>query len=190
MMLKTLLAPFRRFARSEDGTIITETIVIMPILIWAYLAMFVYWDAYRTKNTMIKSSYTVADMISRRLEPVDANYVTGLKTVFDYILNTDEDTGMAVSSVEWIAAQNRYAVQWSSARGEGLEPLTDAMLIDMVDQLPLMSDGDTVIVMQTRVHYVPPFFEPSFWLTVEETNFDNFIVTRPRRTSEIEYVAS
>ena len=26
MMLKTLLAPFRRFARSEDGTIITETI--------------------------------------------------------------------------------------------------------------------------------------------------------------------
>lgn len=190
MMLTRLLSPFRRFARSDDGTIVTESVIILPLLIWAYLAMFVYWDAYRTQNTMIKASYTVADMISRRLEPVNATYVTGLKTVFDFILNSEDETGMAVTSVQWRANENRYVVLWSQARGEGLEPLTDALLVDMDDQLPVMSDGDTVIVMQTRVHYEPPFYEPSFWLTVRETNFDNFIVTRPRRTSEIVYVAS
>ena len=115
MMLTRLLSPFRRFARSDDGTIVTESVIILPLLIWAYLAMFVYWDAYRTQNTMIKASYTVADMISRRLEPVNATYVTGLKTVFDFILNSEHETGMAVTSVQWRANENRYVVLWSQA---------------------------------------------------------------------------
>ena len=36
----------------------------------AYLALFVYWDAFRSVNTTQKAAYTISDMISREMAPL------------------------------------------------------------------------------------------------------------------------
>ena len=53
--------------------------------------------------------------------------------------------------------------------------LTTADLAGLVARLPTMSDGDSAILLETRVPYTPPL---SFGL--EPTTIEQFIVTRPR----------
>ncbi len=170
----------RRFLKDEGGGAIVETVIILPILFWAFVAMFVYWDAYRAQNTAMKASYTVSDMITREIADVTPAYVTGLKTVYDYLVNTTQPTSMVVTSVTWSQANNRYEVLWSEARASTgmqnpLPKLGTGLIANYNTQLPNMSDGDTVIVTQTRMNY-----NPAFQVGVPDFVYDQFIVTRPR----------
>lgn len=179
-MYKDLRHLIRRFARDEAGTVISEAVIMLPLLIWAYVALFVYWDAYRSENTAVKASYTLADMITREIKDVDDAYINGLQTVFDYLLSTDQETGIVVSSVTWVQARNRYEVLWSEARGTNSNIQGTASIQSFADRLPEMTDGDTVIVVETNVQYVP-----LFEVGVPTFNYNQFIVTRPRRTPKI-----
>jgi hypothetical protein len=165
----------RRFAKDDKGSVITETVIIFPILIWAYIAMFVYWDAYRTENTAVKASYTIADQITREVMDITPAYITGLQTTFQYLVNNNLDSTIVVSSVEWDEATRRYDVLYSEARGPGAVRMTDALLQTHLDELPNMSDGDTVIVVQTTTRYVP-----LYEVGVPTFTYGQFIVTRPR----------
>lgn len=167
----------RRFRRDERGVVITEAIVILPLMLWAYVALFVYWDAYRAENTAVKASYTVADMVSRELNPVSCTYMDGIKNVFDFLMNSDQTTQLTITSVTWDPVDLRHEVQWSLARG-GSVPQTTATLQQSLDQLPNMSDGDTVVLVETSVNYTP-----SLSVGVPNTDFRQFIVTRPRRAA-------
>lgn len=179
-MYKLLRKLSRRFAREEDGTVISEAVIMLPLLVWAYVALFVYWDAYRSENTAVKASYTLADMITREIKDVDDNYITGLQTVFNFLLATNQDTGIVVSSVTWVQSRNQYEVLWSEARGLNVTVQGTASIQNFKNRLPAMTDGDTVIVVQTNVEYVP-----LFEVGVPTFNYDQFIVTRPRRTPKI-----
>ena len=171
---------FGRFAREDKGGAIVEAVIILPLLIWAQVALYVYWDAYRTQNTSVKASYTVADMVSREAKDVDDNYITGLQTVYTYLLNTTQTTGMVVSSVTWVQARNRYEVLWSEARGTNTTALGKASLQAFANKMPIMADGDTVVLVQTYLDYVPMYSVgvPSFTTT-------QFIATRPRRSPKV-----
>jgi Flp pilus assembly protein TadG len=176
-MTRALLRAAQRLRRDERGGVMAEAVLILPLLAWAYVAMFVYWDAYRAQNTAVKASYTVADMVSRELNPITCSYMTGMKTVFDFLLDGDQATGLIITSVTWNAEEERHEVVWSLARGGGTA-LTTASLQQNLNKLPKMSDGDTVILVQTRVSY-----EPSISVGVPEFDFTQFIVTRPRRAA-------
>lgn len=165
----------RSFVREEHGTVITETVIIFPILIWAYVALFVYWDAYRTETTAVKASYTVADIVTRQVSDIDPAYIDNLDRLFQYLVDVDQETTIVVSSVEYQQNGDKYDVQYSEARGIGAARMTDSMMASMRSQMPRMSDGDTVIVVQTGVTYVPPF-----QVGVPEFTYTQFIVTRPR----------
>jgi Flp pilus assembly protein TadG len=165
----------RRFARDDKGSVITETVIIFPILIWAYIALFVYWDAYRTENTAVKASYTIADQITREVMDITPAYITGLQTTFQYLVDNTLDSTIVVSSIAWDEATQRYDVLYSEARGTGAVRMTDAMLQTHLDELPNMSDGDTVIVVQTTTRYVP-----LYQVGVPTFTYGQFIVTRPR----------
>ena len=43
--MRSPLQMLRDFGRDEKGTIMAETVIVLPLLLWAYLALFVYWDA-------------------------------------------------------------------------------------------------------------------------------------------------
>jgi Flp pilus assembly protein TadG len=179
-MLKLFARIGHRFLREDRGGLIVEAVIILPALIWGYVALFVYWDAYRYENTATKATYTISDMISREVTDVNDPYISGLKTVFDYLIDANQETKVVVTSVTWSKVRNKYEVLWSEARGTGAIALGTASLQAFKNQLPVMADGDSVIVVQTSVHYVPP-------LEVGVPTFDygGFVVTRPRRTPKI-----
>ena len=71
-----LLTQLTRFRRDERGSVIAEMVITLPMLIWAYMAMYVYWDAFRMINSVQKASYTISDMVSREMLPLDTNSVS------------------------------------------------------------------------------------------------------------------
>lgn len=173
--MKTLRNAMRSFARDEKGNLLAELVLVLPFFLWSYLALFVYWDAYRSMNTVQKATYTVSDMISREMVPVSATYLNGLRNVMDYMLDADQDVRMRVTSVTWNALASRFEVQWSYSPNNAMTPHTNATLLAHANRIPNMSDGDTVVIVETEVDYIP-----SFNVGVGDQTFEQFIVTRPR----------
>jgi Flp pilus assembly protein TadG len=62
----------RRFLKSENGSYSVEAVIIFPILLWALGATFVFWDVYKLRNNAAAGTYTVADLVSRQTDAIDA----------------------------------------------------------------------------------------------------------------------
>ncbi len=96
-------------------------------------------------------------MISRRLDPVNGAYITGLRNVMNFMLDSDQSTRMRVSSVIWVEDNNRFEILWSYSPSNAKPALTTSSLQAYANQIPMMSDGDTVVVVETEVDYEPAF---------------------------------
>lgn len=174
-MLYQLIRQCRRFARDEGGNVVLETLIALPMLIWAHAALFAYWDAYRTINTVQKAAYTISDLISRQQGSVDNAYINGMRSTMNYLLDDDQAGTMRITSYRWSQTNNRYEVIWSNSSIAGKPALTTTSIATLVSGLPAMADGDTAILLETQVPYTPPL---RFGL--EAMNIEEFIVTRPR----------
>jgi Flp pilus assembly protein TadG len=164
-----------RFCRDESGTVIAEAVIVLPLFLWAYIALFVYWDAFRSMNTVQKAAYTVSDMISREKVGKTTAYIDGVQRVLEYLIDGDVKPRLRVSEVTWSATNRRFEVHWSRSPGNAMTPLTTATLKPFANQIPTMSAGDYVIVVEVQVDY-----EPTFDIGLPDQVFTEFIVTRPR----------
>lgn len=165
----------RRFARDEDGTLVAEAVLVLPFMLWSYLALFVYWDAYRAINTVQKASYTVSDMLSREMVTISETYVEGMDKMMEYLIDQDQDASIRVTSVTWSELNNRYEVHWSRSPGNAMPALTTSTLADVADHIPRLADGDYVVVFEAAVNY-----HPAFNVGINDQVLRQFIVTRPR----------
>ena len=173
---RALRARLHRFRQDESGFISIEAIIVMPLLLWVFLALFVYWDAFRTENTSIKSTYVIADMISRESMPVNNAYINGMHQVFRYMNDTDEDTWIRVSSVQFRQSDNTYRVVGSRTTNASRAPLhTTATMATQRHRLPILADQDAVIVVETWRR-----FTPAFKVGLGRRTFYEFTVVRPR----------
>ncbi len=175
---KSLSLPIGRFLRDEEATVIAETVIVLPLLLWAYIGLFVYWDCFRSLNTVQKATYTVSDMISRDMSQtgITSAYITGMHDVVEYLIDHDQNSTVRVSSIYWNTVNNRFEIHWSRTTNQTEMPaLTTSTLQTFTAQIPTMSPGDTAVIVEVRVPYVPAF-------NVGMTNqtFSEFIVTRPR----------
>ncbi|MDN5788765.1 TadE/TadG family type IV pilus assembly protein [Pseudorhodobacter sp.] len=178
--MNTLFKLFRRFALEEKGTAVVEAVIFLPLMGWAYIGAFAYWDVYRSINTVQKASYTVADMLSRQQGPVNDDFIDGMRTTIDYILGGRTTAKIRVTSYRWSEANNRYEVIFSRSPDEAMPELTDANLANLTDRLPIMKDGDSAVLLETEVGYTPL---SSFML--KPAKIREFIVTRPRFVPKI-----
>lgn len=167
--------PFSRFLRDDSGVLLAETVIILPLLIWAYLGLYIYWDAYRSVTTVQKAAYTISDMITREMNPISEGYITGLDDVMEYLVDEDQDVATRVTSIAWSVDNQRFEVHWSRSDGGDLSPLTTATLQSLASQIPAMAEGDFAMIVEVRVPYQAVF---DVGLTTD--NFSEFIVTRPR----------
>jgi Flp pilus assembly protein TadG len=188
--------PFRRdvdeasFAKSERGAAIIEFVIVFPMLIWAFLGIYLFWDVYRGINTAQKASFIVADALSRTSAPLTTNYINGMTDLLAYLADADPSRGegvrLRVTSVKWDIANNRHAVDWSYTQDTTLLALTNPIPQAIADQIPTLTPFETVILVETEVDYVPPFLGgdvggPRFYtLGIGSRTFDEFIVIRPR----------
>ncbi|WP_022705329.1 TadE/TadG family type IV pilus assembly protein [Pseudorhodobacter ferrugineus] len=167
----------RRFTRDEKGSLVFDAVIVMPMLAWGYMGMFVYWDAYRATNAVQKASYTIADLISRSQDGDGINdaYIAGMRTTFNRMLNARNPGNIRLTSYTWSGVRDRYEVIFSRSPGRGMPVLTNADLASLTDQLPIMADGDSAILLETEFFYVPPV---NYGL--DHNLMEQFIVTRPR----------
>ena len=178
--MRWLTQTLRRFRSEDRGSVVAEAVIALPLMIWAYMGLYVYWDAFRAVNLAQKASYTVADYISRERGTLSNTEIAGLAKVFQYMMDTDQTTKMRITSIYWNPQTNRFEVYWSRSPGSTMTPLTTTTLQAVRDRIPLMSDGDSAILLETETSY-----SPGFQVGIEDQVFKNFIVTRPRFLTRI-----
>ena len=94
-----------RFGREENGGLSIEAVFAIPMLVWAITATFVFWDAFKTLNTAQRSTYTVADMLSREADGVDMTYLTSAHEIYNFLNGDSGGNALRVwTEVEQTAA--------------------------------------------------------------------------------------
>ena len=169
----------RNFFRSEDGTIAIETVVIIPLLIWAYLAMFTIFDTYRQYTTQQKAAYTISDLISRQATPLDAAFVDGLYQLYNHLARTRTGAGMRVTLATYDLNNQEYEVIWSRTRGTMIA-LQSGDVADWSNRLPVMANDDQIIIVETTSP-----FQPVFNIGLDAQTINNFVFTRPRYAKQL-----
>lgn len=176
LRLKTgLRLTLGRFGRDETGTVVAEAVIVLPLFLWAYIALFVYWDAFRSMNTVQKSAYTISDMISREKLGKTTAYIDGVKEVLEYLIDENQTARLRVTEVTKSAVDNKFKVHWSRSPANTMTPLTTASLQNYAYEIPDMNPGDYVIIVEVQVDY-----KPTFDIGMPDEVFKEFIVTRPR----------
>lgn len=169
----------RKFRRNEEGSIAIEAVLIFPILCWAYLGTFVFFDAFRTQSNSVKATYTIADMLSREDDAFTPNYMSALWRLQKFLTTSNKEPRLRISEVQFSAAQNKNIVIWSQTRGT-VPVMTTARLQNYTDQIPFMPDGEKVVIVETWLVY-----EPIFTFGLDAMVFQSFIATRPRFASQL-----
>ena len=172
---------FKAFLRDRSGAVSVETVIMFPLLIWAFGAMFVFWDAFKTQNINLKASYTIADMISREDDPITPEFVTGMNDVYQFLIGREDGNDVRITVVsQGLAGDGETPVkslEWSHATGL-LLPFEEVG--DLEDRLPIMSVGDQLIVVETQMTWIPVM---SYGL--EQRQMTQMIFTSPRFVPQV-----
>ncbi|MGH1329812.1 MAG: TadE/TadG family type IV pilus assembly protein [Paracoccaceae bacterium] len=174
------------FRDGTKGSVSMEAVLMLPLLAWAYVAMFTYFDAFRTRNTGEKAAYTISDAMTRVTDGVDENYIEGMKTLFDYLTPANYDTELRVSEIQWVLVDpndplslGSYEVRWSYG-ADGKAKLTNSMLAGLENQLPDLVAGERLVVVEATSNW-----KPFFNVGLDARSFDYFIPTSPRFSSQV-----
>lgn len=176
-----LLRKIRTFGREERGSIVLETVIMLPLLIWALLAMVVYWDAFRAVNRLDKATYALADTLSRQQAAVPVATVDRWDDFVAYMMNNQHTAQVRVTSYRWVQANNRFEVLWSRSPGNLRPQLTTATIQLLAPQLPMMASSEYGILTETWVAYEPPLAVPFMGaVQVENMTLQKFTPTPTR----------
>lgn len=158
MLLHSLRGALRRFRKDNSGSVMVETVICLPLLFFALAATFEFFDVHRYKSAREKATYTLADMLSRETASVSDVYMDNAMSLFDSVTNDSGINQIRVSVIQYDLDTDEYFVWWSEVRGTGsYSALTDADVRNAHDKLPIMTDGDQVILVESKSEYIPLF---------------------------------
>jgi hypothetical protein len=180
-MTGALKSALNAFRRDEKGSFTVEAVVIFPLLVWAYTAMFVFWDAYKAENLAMKGAYTIADMISREVVPIDEDYIDGLNSIFGFLTGLDPTNEIRVSVVRMVTGSGgepELDLVWSHATSTRMPALTDVQVIE--DRVPLLALGDQLIVIEAIVGW-----EPAFNTGLPARDLYEIVIAKPRYAPQV-----
>lgn len=179
--MKSFKSAMRAFRDDESGLILAEFVIVLPILTWAFMALFVYWDIFRSMNTAQKAAYSISDLISRQNNDLPATFITGMGVIMEYLLPPNQSATMRITSVKWSTPNNRFEVIWSRSPNNAMPQLTTATLQPFAPKIPVMAATDTVVIVESSVPYTPSLNVG----LLASYSLDEFIVTRPRFLTKI-----
>ncbi|MDX2483642.1 MAG: pilus assembly protein [Pseudodonghicola sp.] len=180
-MRRKLPSMLRRFLGDTHGSVSVEFVLVMPFLFWAFMATFVYFDGFRQSAQNLKAAYAIGDMISRETESINDTYVDSMEEVLQLMARSSGTVKLRVTVVRWDEDDDRYYVVWSENRGYD-KPRSNSDMEDIEARLPVMPDGERVILIETQSTY-----EPTFAVGVGDRDLDNFIFTRPRFVNQLKW---
>jgi Flp pilus assembly protein TadG len=182
-MFNRLISRLKGFRDDTSGSVTVEFVLAMPILFWAFMATYVYCDAYRQSSVNLKAAFTVGDLLSRETSAIDDDYIDSMFQLHRLLTRADSDTTLRVTVVRWDEPDGKYYRDWSSARG-GILPLTDADMSNLFSRLPVMPNNERVIVVETTNTFVP-----LFKIGMDSKSLNNFVVTRPRFAPQLAWAS-
>ena len=148
----------RRFRGEQDGSVMVETVICLPLLIWGVVASYEFFEVHRYKSAREKATYTVADMLSRESASVNDQYIDNAMTLFDAISNDSGVNQLRVSVVMYDLDEDEYSIWWSETRGTGdMIDLADADVRTAHAVLPILNDGEHLILVESESDYQPTF---------------------------------
>lgn len=163
-----------RFRDDTRGTVAVEAAIMLPILFWAFMATALFFDMYQARSTTEKAAFTVSDMLSRETAAVDQTYLDNSLELFKAMSKLDSISSLRVSVVRYDGVEEDYFLDWS--HGTGLDPgLDPANFAKVKNNLPLLVDGERLIVVQTFGRYDPPIN-----IGLGTIDMDTFVFSRPR----------
>ncbi len=182
--------------KDTSGTVAVETVIIFPCLLFCLFAMMNIFDAYRAKSTTEKAAFAVSDMLSRETSAVNSDYIDGIHAVLEEMSTVRSGHSLTVSHVYWSIVSNDYELAWSHSDNNGAG-ISGAEFENMKDRLPILVDGEGLLIVETSASYAPPILAQ--WngtreagsLKLEETanplnmDIDTFVFTRPRFTQRL-----
>jgi hypothetical protein len=185
-LVHTTRRQMARFRRDEDAASQSvEALLIIPLLIWTFLASYTFFDVYRAKSLALKANYAISDLLSRETEPINMNYLLGAEKVYDYLTQQEADPWVRVTVVYcWdnCAVEEESSrvlkADWSKAT-DNLPTFSDDDVMSHLDPIiPLLAEGERVIIVETSTEYTPPFSQN---LTgIGSRKFVDIVMTRPR----------
>lgn len=181
--MSRLKSRFRSYLRDEDGVVLAETLIILPLLVWVLVALFVYWDVWRTVNVSQKAAYSIADLLSRQEDPIPVDFIPDMQNVLTFLTPGSPLVSMRVTSFEYDEEDEEYCLLLSQTTTEAIQPLTEAAIQPWRgSRIPTLSDRESVFVVETWVNHVPRFDAGVMNVApgLGQMTFGEFIVTRPR----------
>jgi len=170
----------KRYLVDTTAAVAFETIIVFPILVWAWIGTFAFFDAYRVYNTSIKATFTIADLISRQTSTVYGYDIEGMALMLEAMIRDSDGVEVRVTQI-LRTTTGEYRVDWSHGTGTQAQLFT-ASLAGMEDRLPDMANGERVVLVESFVDYVP-----SFNVGINDVTFENFTLTRPRYAGQVPY---
>ena len=182
-----------RFREDEDGTAAVELLLVIPMLVWALLSTWVYFDAYRAESISTRAGLTIADVISRESE-VDHNYLESMRSLLRVLTDAEENPELRVTLYRYDSSDETYRVVWSENLGmENANEVTDADLVRLENRLPVLANLNRSLLVETRTAYSAPFsigLGPFLETNFEDVEFDSFTVISPRFQPSVCYKES
>jgi hypothetical protein len=176
---------FGRFRRDEAGSILAETVVVLPLMVWAAVAMVAYWDVYRTINRVQTASFAILDVVTRQEQINPTTYIPQLDNVVDYFLDDEQTPRLRITVICRDTATNQFRVIWSRSPGNAMPQLNHASLQPLVPLIPVMSaETDRAVIIETEIDYEPTLqLGINAWIGVGDQVIREFAVQRLRNQS-------
>lgn len=183
-MLGPMRKLIKRFRKDEGGSIVVESVIMFPTLFAACLATYVFFDAFRNQSINLKAAFTISDALSRENGYVTNTYMISLWQIHRFLTNSNHDTRLRVSMIEYDDEDDRYLVCWSENKGL-MGDLTQDGLDALVanNQIPVLPPNQGLFVVQTEVAWEPIFSIGRDWAMV----FEDLVVTAPRFSPATKY---
>ena len=142
------------------GSISVETVIILPVVIWALTATFAFTDAFRHQTSLQKSVHTAADIVSRASgNAMTPDYLDGVFRFMQRMNDTDMTMRTRMTLIGWDDEQDEFRVVWShGSPAAATVKLNDVSLNAAYrDTIPAISPGETLLLVEGVLSYVPPF---------------------------------
>lgn len=172
----------KRFAKDERGVLAIELCIMTPILVWVLISTWVYFDLFRTEGNVARASITVADMLSREVEPVTDAYIDTALTLLEELTFSDDSPRLRVTAYTYDGTV--FQVLWSEARGYP-SALTNLDLDSLRSQsrMPILGEQRRAVLVETSTQHVPlistklSLFNMPY---IDDHVFNTFTVVNPR----------
>lgn len=179
-LLPAIAARMRRFAGDRSGSLMVEAIMVLPILIWGGVATMTFVDAFRHQTANLRTTYAIADLISRQTDAIGPDFLNGAAEIYGYLADR-ETTSMRISLFRWNVDDAAYMLLRSEPVAGAPAPTT-AEMAELASIIPEMSETKLAIVVETWMEY-----EPAFKVGIAPRTFHNRVVTSPRFGPQLKF---